>query len=162
MGYAVDLASHELFRHSRARQSHGLGVHSVADRAGVLNLGYLERGLYRTHLHHCFYEFERYGLVLSLRADAEKIHDGDLRVESVGRKKMDCALAGFGFVDEFADFSEQCRIGHSRLSRHVGNAVYLAIPDDILDVDVVAEEIFPVVVDVDHSDEAIAVRSEII
>ena len=43
---------------------------------------------------------------------------------------------------------------------HVGHAVHGAEPHDVVHVDVVADEVFPAVVDVNHSHESFALLAE--
>ena len=50
----------------------------------------------------------------------------------------------------------------AHLCSHVGHGVYRAIPHDVLDVDVVADEHFAIIVYVDYAHKTVALLTEII
>ena len=54
------------------------------------------------------------------------------------------------------------RVGHAYLRGHVGHGVDGAEPYDILDVDVVADKGLLIVVDIDYTDQSVALLSEIV
>ena len=58
--------------------------------------------------------------------------------------------------------THRCRVLHAYLCGEVVNAVHAAIPYDVLDVDIVAEDSLTVVVYVDDSYESVSVQTEII
>ena len=54
------------------------------------------------------------------------------------------------------------RVGHAYLRGHVGHGVDGSKPYDVLDVDVVADKGLLIVVDIDHTDQSVALLSEIV
>ena len=92
--------------------------------------------------------------------DAQQVHDLYLRVVAVGREEMDF----FRGVrrEERGESLHRGRLRDAYLSGEVGYAGHEAHPNDVLDVDVVAEEPFLVVVDVDDTHQPVAVLAEII
>lgn len=53
-------------------------------------------------------------------------------------------------------------MGYTYLCRHIGNAVHGAVPDDVFNVDVITDEPFLVVVDIDDTHQSVAFLSEIV
>ena len=160
--HSIHLSAYKLLSHSRTGESHGCGVHHVAYLCGSLQLLYFLRFLCRTHLYHSLYEFHARSFLLLYRMDAEQIENLYLYVVAVRRQEVNLAFLLQGLVAGTLQRAHRCSVLHAHLCREVMHAVHAAIPYDVFDVDVVAEDCLTVVVDVDHSDESVSVLSEII
>ena len=75
---------------------------------------------------------------------------------------MYLAPLGNGLVYEFLQLCHWCRVLNSALCCHVGYAVNAAEPNDVLDIDVVADEPFLVLVGVNHTHQAFTVLAEVV
>ena len=148
-----------LLRQSGARDGHGRGVHLVSDDRCALQLLYLLLRLGGSHLHHGVHEVEAGCLLLLVGMDAQQVHDLDLDVVAVGRQEVDAAMLAQGVGHDGAQGLHRSRVGHAYLRGHVGHGVDGAEPYDILDVDVVADKGLLIVVDIDHTDQSVALLS---
>ena len=162
VGRAVDLAADKLLRQSGARDGHGRGVHLVSDDRCALQLLYLLLRLGGTHLHHGVDEVEAGCLLLLVGMDSQQVHDLDLDVVAVGRQEVDAAMLAQGVGHDGAQGLHRSRVGHAYLRGHVGHGVDGSKPYDVLDVDVVADKGLLIVVDIDHTDQSVALLSEIV
>ena len=73
---------------------------------------------------------------------------------------MDLVLAGL--LHECLEICHRAGVFHSHFFGKVLHGWYETCPDDVLDVDVVAKEVFLVIVDVDDSHQPVTVLSEVI
>ena len=162
VGRAVDLAADKLLRQSGARDGHGRGVHLVSDDRCALQLLYLLLRLGGTHLHHGVDEVEAGCLLLLVGMDSQQVHDLDLDVVAVGRQEVDAAMLAQGVGHDGAQGLHRSRVDHAYLRGHVGHGVDGSKPYDVLDVDVVADKGLLIVVDIDHTDQSVALLSEIV
>ena len=81
-------------------------------------------------------------------------------VVAVGRQEMDILSAGLGGLYQLAQFAKGRALLHSCCRGHVANAVDGAVPNDVVDVNIVAKEVFGIIVNVDYSGEAVALCTE--
>ena len=89
--------------------------------------------------------------------DAGQVHQLNHRVVSVGWQKMDALPAGLGLVYEgFQPFRGRA-FRNACLYGHVGHAVHVAEPHDVFHVNVVAYQVFFVVVHINDTDESFPV-----
>ena len=89
--------------------------------------------------------------------DAQQIHGLYLRVETIWRQEMH----GFAIYD-FLQILHRGGLGDAHLCSEIADAGRVAHPYDILHVDIIAEEPFLVVVDINHTYESIAVLTEVV
>ena len=72
------------------------------------------------------------------------------------------ALLGQSLLADVVQFAHRCRVGHANLCSHIADAVYAAIPHDIVDADIVAYEGLNIVVNVDNADKSLTLLTKII
>ena len=162
VGDAVHLSGNVFLGDAGLDQTHGRRVHHVADFGGALQfLNFLLR-LGRAHFHHGHDEFHRGSLLLLRGVQAQQVHDLNLDVVPVGRQEVDGAAFRASLVADGLQLCHRSRLRHTHLGSHVGHALHRAVPNDVLDVDVVADEAFTVVVDVDDAHQSVALLSEVI
>ena len=94
--------------------------------------------------------------------NAREVHQLYHQVVAVGGQEVHPSALLAGFVDEDGQFLHRCALVHARLPGHVGHAVHLSEPDDVLDVDVVADEPFPAFVGIQHAHQPFAVQAEVV
>ena len=162
MGDAVHLSGDVFLGDAGLDQTHGRRVHHVADLGGALQfLNFLLR-LGRAHFHHSHDELHRGCLLLLRGVQAQQVHYLNLDVVAIGRQEVDGAAFRAGIVADGLQLGHRSRLCHAHLGSHVGHALHRAVPHDVLDVDVVADEAFAVVVDVDDAHQSVALLSEVI
>ena len=118
--------------------------------------------LCRAHLHHSLDESHAGCRLLLVRMNTEQVVNLNLYVMAVRRQEMNRAFLSHGFVADVFQCAHRGRICHAHLCCEVADAVYAAIPHYVFNIDVVADERLFVVVYVYHSDQSVAVLTEII
>ena len=94
--------------------------------------------------------------------NAEKVHYLYLGIVAVGRKEVNLALCCNGIAAYRTEVGHRGAIGNAHLSGKVGHAVNGAVPHNILDIDIVANEIFLIVVNIYHTHKSVAPLPEIV
>ena len=94
--------------------------------------------------------------------NAEQIHDLDHVVVTVGRKEMDGAVLVLGLVADHLKLFHGSGTMDAHLSSQVAHTVNTAIPHDILNVDVIANQHLSAFVNVDNAHQSISPLPEIV
>ena len=87
--------------------------------------------------------------------DAEQVEQLYLDVEPVRRKEVHGAAALDGFVYERLQAAHRRRFGHTDLGGHVADTLDRTVPDDVINVDLVAHKELPAAVGVDNAYQAV-------
>ena len=92
--------------------------------------------------------------------DAEQVEQLYLDVEPVRRKEVHGAAALDGFVYERLQAAHRRRFGHTDLGGHVADTLDRTVPDDVINVDLVAHKELPAAVGVDNAYQTVAFLPE--
>ena len=149
IGYAVNLSAHEFLCYARHCKAHCGGVHLVADGTCKFHLSKFLGLFHRAHLHNGQNQLERSIGGLLAWMNAEQVVDEDFSVVAIGRKEMHLSARSHCRVDCRFQLCKRSTVGHTHLGSHVGHFVDRAIPHDVLNVDIVTEYGFGVVVNID-------------
>ncbi len=162
IGDAIEHAADEMLRDTRCAETHGCGVHLAAYGACVLYLTDLGLALDGAHTDDGLDKLPRgLGALLSGR-DAEELLHHDLYVMAIGREVVDGLSGLCGGGDNLLETGEGSRVGYAYLRGHICYTVYTAVPDDVVYVDIVAEQILLVIVDIDDADESVALQAKVV
>ena len=91
--------------------------------------------------------------------DAGEVHQLNHQVVAVGGQEVDALALLPGLVHHGLQLAHGRTVSHSALAGHVGHAIYLAKPYDVVDADVVAHECLAVGIYVYHTHQPLAVLS---
>ena len=94
--------------------------------------------------------------------NAQQIHYLNHGVVAIGRQEMNCAFLAQCLVADVLQLFYRKRLGYTDLCSKVGNTIDRSVPNNIFDVDVVADKHFVVVVYVDDAYESVALHPEIV
>ena len=92
--------------------------------------------------------------------DAEQVEQLYLDVEPVRRKEVHGAAALDGFVYERLQAAHRRRFDHTDLGGHVADTLDRTVPDDVINVDLVAHKELPAAVGVDNAYQTVAFLPE--
>ena len=145
-----------------AAHLHGCRVHLIANDGGTLQLLDLFIGLHRAHLHDSLDQVHGSALFLLVGMDTEQVEYLNLDVSTVRRQEVDAALLAHGIVADGLQRLHRRRVLHADLLCHVVYTFYRAIPYDIVDTDVVADECLNVIIHVNDTHESFTVLTEMI
>ena len=163
---AADDAFHEsgnvLLGHAGAAGFHGGGVHVVADGHGALYLGNLLGALDGTHVDDGLDERDAGGGARLQGMDAHEVGDLYHGVVAVGGQEVHLLTLGAGGVDHRRQLCHGGAVGHAGFLGKVVDGGHEACPNDVLDVDIVADEPLAVGVDVDDANQPFAVLGEVV
>ena len=135
-GNAVELSADEGLGHPGLySELHGSGMHEIADVRGTFQLCNFLGTLDAAQFHDSLYEFEACSLLLLGRMDAEKVHQLNLVVGTVGRKEMHFPTLCACFAAFFGEPCHRFHLGDTRLGGHFTDAGHASVPDDVVDVD---------------------------
>ena len=87
---------------------------------------------------------------------AGQIHQLDHQIVSIGGQEVNLLPRFLGFVHHRLQLGDGGALLHARLCSHVGHAVHLSVPYDVLDVYVVAQQVFLIVVHIDDTHQTFA------
>ena len=158
---ALHLSCYVLLDYSRLAHSHGRGVHLVSYDSCPLQLLNLLLLLGGALPYYGVDKLHGGTFLLLVGVYAQQVENLYHDVVTVGRQEVYLALEPQCVVAYCLQALHWCAVAYSHLCRHVVDAVG-AVPDDVLNRDVVANEGLDVVVDVDDSHEPVPVLSEII
>ena len=156
-GNAVDAACNLLFRDTWTTHPHSGCMHLVTDGTSFLQLCYLAWTLHSSLVNNGLDEFHAGSFPLLRGMDARHVHELNHRVMAVGRQEVYALACSFGLLDEVCQSLHRHGMCHATLCCQVRNTVNTAEPNDVLNVDVVANEVLPVIVNVDDASQAFAV-----
>ena len=159
-GYAGDGTSYLLFGDARTAHLHSGGVHLIADGTGTLYLGDLFRALHHTLAHHGHDECQRCLLTLFGRMDTKEVHNLNLMVVAVRRKEVDGTTSVARILHQTLQAFHRRALPHPALFGHIGHGIYGTKPNDVVQIDVVADEPFLARISIDHAHEALAVLAK--
>ena len=155
MSHTIHLTAHIFLGESRSGKAHCVGVHLVADGTSLLYLGYLDVGLALAHLDDGHNEFYRRGLLLLRRMNAEEVHDLDFGIEAIRWQEVNLAAALLGLVTNVLQLLHRRCGADTCLTGHIADAVDRTVPNDIFDVDVVADKHLFAGIDVDDTNKSV-------
>ena len=104
-------------------------------------------------------EVEARSGTLVARMDARQVHQLDHDVVAVGREEMHLPSGVFGQADEAREFVHRPRFGNAALIGHIAHRGDRPCPDDVVDIDVVADERLHTALAVDDECQSVAMLS---
>ena len=93
---------------------------------------------------------------------AQEVHQLYLYVMAVGGQEMNLPSLSLSLFHQLCQLAHGGAVSHAALGGQVSHAVHLSEPYDVLDVDVVADEVFLAFIGINHAYQAFAVLAEII
>ena len=94
--------------------------------------------------------------------DAQQVHYLYLVVEAVGRQEEYLLTAGTGRINDVGQFAHGGVVLHAHALGHLADALHRAVPYNIVDVYLVAHQIFDVVVHVDDAYQTVSLQTEVV
>ena len=161
-GDAVHLPGYVFLCEAWLCEAHGCGVHLVADDCRTLKLLNLLLLLCRTHLYNGTDKVHTCCLLLLHGMDAEQIEYLYFGIVAVGWQEMDAAFQAHRLVADALERLHRRCVSHAYLLCHVLHAVYTAVPYDVFNVNVVANECLCAVVNVNDANKSFSVLTEVI
>ena len=156
------MSGYELLRKAWFCKAHGSGVHLVADYCCTLKFFYLLLFFGRAHLHNGTNKFDACRFLLLNGVYAEQVEYLYLSVVAIRWKEVYAAFLSHRFVANALERFHGGCVSHADTFCHIFHAVNTAIPHDIFNVDIVADECLCAVIEVDNTDKTVSVESEII
>ena len=148
--HAFHQACNVLFRHAWLACLHCSGMHLITNFHGAFNFLHLFWSLDGTHLHHRLDEFYACFLASFERMETEQIGKQNHVVVAVRRKEMNLLALCLGCIHKFLQVGTWSSMGNTHTFCIFLDGWHIAEPHNIVDVDFIAEQIFLVVVDVNH------------
>ena len=159
-GDALDPAGDLPFVDAGLGHGHGFAVHGGADGQGRLDLLDLLRALQRALGDHRLDELDRGVVFDRLGADAQQLFQPQGVLAAVGGQEVDLAPLAHGLLQHFAQIGQRPRVGDADPGAAAFQRRLRAHPDDVLHLQVVAEDRLPVLVDVDDRGQAGKIQAE--
>ena len=159
---AFEQASDVLFLNSGLATCNGCCVHQIADVRSLFEFGNFFGLLYRAHLNDGFYQLNRMLSLCICHAYSKPLGNLQCLLGSVNRKVVDCATALLCRVDEACHLLYRTASCNSNLHGKSRNVINRTVPDEVVDVDIVSEEIFLVVVYVYNANKSVSLLSEVV
>ena len=151
-GNAFDDTSDVLFRHAWCTEFHGGGVHLVADVGSTFQFLNLLGFLYGTHVHDGLDELHRCLLLRLQGMDAHEVGQLNHQVMTALGHEVNRLSLGFSGIEHRLQFLHGRRLCNTHFFSKFLHRWYIAIPDDVVNVDVISEDVFLIVVNVNHPD----------
>ena len=162
MGDALDESGDVFLSDSGTALTHGGSVHEIAYLRRLTEAFYLLRPLDSPHIDDGLDKGERCSLASLQGMEAEDVGELYHKVVTVLRQKVYGLSGLLRTAEAVCECAHRLRVGYADFCCEVTDGWYEAIPDDIVDVDVVAEERFGIVVNIDDTDECLPCLTEVV
>ena len=159
-GNAADGAADEVLRYAHLSQFHCCQMHLASYGAGTLNLSYLFLRLLAAQIHYGPYKFHRCAGFEFSAGDAQQLLKQQLVVVSVRRQKVHLSAFFQRLAHQRTQPAETICTVYSHLCGHVGHTLYAAIPYDVVNVNIIAEQVFHALVSINHTGQTLALLAE--
>ena len=137
--------------------SHGCGVHFVANGSSAVEFGYFFCALDVAKGDNGINEGLTGSSALLVGMNSTQIHELNHHVVAIGWEEMELSSLRFGLCEDFLQRAHWSCVGNAGFGCHVSNRGHGSRPDDVINVDVVADECFFSAFAVDDKCKSIAV-----
>ena len=148
------------FGHTRATQTHRCSVHFVTNLSRAFHLFDFFSAFLQAQFYDSINQLLRSSRTLCTMVDTEQVGDGEHRFVAIGRQEVDSATCRLGTIKQFAECCHRCSLCYATLLGHLYHTGHFAIPYDIINIYLVAEEGLFARISINHTNETIAVLTE--
>ena len=159
-GNTIQHTAYVGFRHTGAAEAHGRCVHLITDGGSALQfLNFLSR-FDEAQLDDSLNEFLRGGIALLRGVYAQEVVQANHRFVAIGRQEVHLAASLLRLSHHFHEGCHRRSVCHAAFLGHLHNAGHFAVPDDVVNVNLIAQQGFGAAVGIDDAHQAIAVLAE--
>ena len=159
-GNTIQHTAYVGFRHTGAAEAHSRCVHLITDGGSALQfLDFLGR-FDEAQLDDSLNEFLRGGIALLRGVYAQEVVQANHRFVAIGRQEVHLAARLLRLGHHFREGRHRRSVCHAAFLGHLHNAGHFAVPDDVVNVNLIAQQGFGAAVGINDAHQAIAVLTE--